>query len=219
MKNCRLHLSRSSNGLTLLMNNVTQTNLNNANPRIENFTLLELFQSCIKEREPYPMIKLTCTGYGKLFENIWFWNFPRNSLRYVTDRFCCSLRPQKFRSQKVESETNSGWCGVIAWRLAVSRSYSGWTRTDILLCRSSHCRSMGSDCISLRGQVSNRCVRIHLAPLPYFKQNTATWFVDIKYHFQLSVFNIYIKSNINILMYNLWLSKLISVREKYGWKS
>lgn len=100
------------------------------------------------------LLALDTVNYSKIFDCE---VFPRNSLRHVTNRFCCSLRPQKFRSQKVESETNSGWCGVVAWRLAVSRSYSGWTRTDILLCRSSHCRSMGSDCISLRGQVSNRC--------------------------------------------------------------
>lgn len=64
MKNCRLHFFRASNEPSMLINNATQ------NVTHGNSTVLKLFQSCIKEREPYPTIKLNCTGYGNLFENI-----------------------------------------------------------------------------------------------------------------------------------------------------
>ncbi|XP_025270509.1 uncharacterized protein LOC105249312 isoform X1 [Camponotus floridanus] len=61
-KICAMLGYRASLGLTLLMNNTTQPNLNN-NIEWENFPLLRQFQSCIKEREPYPMTTLTCDGY------------------------------------------------------------------------------------------------------------------------------------------------------------
>ncbi|XP_072749852.1 uncharacterized protein [Anoplolepis gracilipes] len=53
----------ASNGSSLLMNNATQIDLNNVEYNTKDLTLLKLFQGCIREREPYPMVKLTCTGY------------------------------------------------------------------------------------------------------------------------------------------------------------
>lgn len=65
MKNCSLHFFRSSSEPNMLMNNATQNVTHDGNS-----TVLKLFQGCIKEREPYSTIKLSCTGYGNLFENI-----------------------------------------------------------------------------------------------------------------------------------------------------
>lgn len=65
IKNCRLYFFRVSNESSLP--NATQ----NDGIRIKyyrNSTLLKLFQGCIRERESYPKIKLSCTGYGKLFK-------------------------------------------------------------------------------------------------------------------------------------------------------
>ncbi|XP_050446690.1 atrial natriuretic peptide-converting enzyme [Cataglyphis hispanica] len=47
---------------SMLMNNATQNVTQNVT-HDENSTVLKLFQGCIKEREPYPIIKLSCTGY------------------------------------------------------------------------------------------------------------------------------------------------------------
>lgn len=74
MKNCRLHFFRVSNGFSLsnetLMSNETQMKLSIIEHRTKPLSLLKLFQSCVKDRESYPMVQLTCTEYGKLFKNI-----------------------------------------------------------------------------------------------------------------------------------------------------
>lgn len=154
--------------------------------------LLKEFQGCIKDKESYPMIELTCTEYGKFFFPGKRPNFTRipfeppsfrererfslslsERLSVATrrdDRFCCSVRPQTFRLRKPESpEANSGRCGVSARRLAVPRGPPRRTRTDLLLRRSAHRGSMGSHRVSLRRKVSKSrsCDQVRAVEPPY----------------------------------------------------
>lgn len=49
--------------------NLTQDASLNTNQSKRQNNLLKQFQTCIKDREPYPTVRLTCSEYGKLLEN------------------------------------------------------------------------------------------------------------------------------------------------------
>jgi len=60
--------SRAAKGSKLLNKDKNLTHLESASAeyRSESPNLLKQFQECVKDREPYPMVQLTCSEYGKL---------------------------------------------------------------------------------------------------------------------------------------------------------